>query len=142
MLFLGIAKENNPQISQIVRIKNMRDEQTQAIIGAAMKVHRELGCGFLEQVYQCAFAVELEKQGIPFEREAELPVHYSGVKLECYYRIDFICYEDVLVELKALNQLTGVEDSQVINYLKASSMKRALLINFGSKSLEFKRFVN
>jgi GxxExxY protein len=119
----------------------MKDEQTQVIIGAAMKVHRELGCGFLEQVYQCALAVELATQGVPFNKEVELPVHYSGVKLECFYRVDFICYDAVLVELKALAQLSGVEDSQVINYLKASFMKRALLINFGGKSLDFKRFV-
>ncbi|QBG46233.1 GxxExxY protein [Verrucomicrobia bacterium S94] len=120
----------------------MKDEQTQAIIGAAMKVHRELGCGFLEQVYQCALAVEFEKQGIPFQCEVQLPVHYSGIELDCSYRVDFICFNDVLVELKALSQLSGIEDGQVINYLKASSMKRALLINFGTKSLEFKRFVN
>ena len=107
-----------------------------------MKVHSERGCGFLEQVYQCALAVELEKQEIPFQREVELPVYYSDQKLDCYYRIDFICYDDVLVELKALKQLAGIEESQVINYLKASSMKRALLINFGGKSLDFKRFVN
>ena len=107
-----------------------------------MKVHRELGSGFLEHVYQCALAVELEKQGISFRREVELPVYYSGVKLDCYYRVDYICFEDVLVELKALKQLAGVEDSQVINYLKASSMRCALLINFGGKSVEFKRFVN
>ncbi len=107
-----------------------------------MKVHRELGCGFLEYVYQCALAVEFEKQGIPFRPEVELPVYYSGEKLDCSYRIDFICYEDVLVELKALKRLTGIEESQVINYLKVTSMRRALLINFGEKSLEVKRFVN
>ncbi len=120
----------------------MKDVQTQIIIGAAMKVHRELGCGFLEQVYQCALAVELEKQGIPFHREVEMPIYYSGQKLECAYRVDFICYENILVELKALKQLAGPEDSQVINYLKASAMKCALLINFGGTSLDFKRFVN
>lgn len=120
----------------------MKDDQTQAIIGVAMKVHRELGCGFLEYVYQCAMAVELEKQGIPFDREVNLPVYYSGAKLDCHYRVDFICYGDILIELKALKQVTGVEDSQVINYLKASSMGRALLINFGGRSLDFKRFVN
>jgi len=107
-----------------------------------MKVHRELGCGFLEHVYQCALAVELEKQDIPFKREVELPIYYSGEKLDCFYRVDIICYEDVLVELKAMKQLAGIEDSQVINYLKASSMHRALLLNFGGKSLEFKRFIN
>ena len=120
----------------------MRDEQTRVIIGAAMSVHRELGCGFLEQVYQCALGVELEKREIPFQREVELPVHYSGVKLDCYYRVDFICYDDILVELKALKELKGMEESQVINYLKASSLNRALLINFGGTSLEFKRFLN
>lgn len=118
------------------------DEQTKAIIGAAMKVHRELGCGFLEHVYQCALAVELDRQGIPFEREVEMPVHYMGEKLDCYYRADFICFGEIIVELKALAQLSGIEECQVINYLKASSLKRALLINFGGKSLEFKRFVN
>ena len=120
----------------------IKDEQTQQIIGAAMKVHRELGCGFLEHVYQCALAVELQKQGIPFQREVELPVYYDGEKLECYYRADFVCFGDIIVELKALAQLSGADDSQVINYLKASSMHRALLLNFGGRSLEFKRFVN
>ncbi len=120
----------------------MKDDQTQAIIGAAMKVHRELGCGFLENVYQYALAVELAKQDIPFQKEVELPVYYSEVKLGCTYRVDFICFDKVLVELKALSQLSGTEESQVINYLKASDLEKALLINFGTKSLEFKRFVN
>lgn len=120
----------------------IKDEQTQAIIGAARQVHRELGYGFLEHVYQCALAVEFEKQGIPFHREVELPVYNSGEKLDCGYRVDLICFNDIIVELKALVRLTGIEDSQVINYLKASSIQRALLINFGGKSLEFKRFVN
>jgi GxxExxY protein len=84
----------------------------------------------------------LEKQGIPFRREVELPVYYSGQKLDCFYRVDFVCFDDILVELKALTKLTGVEDSQVINYLTASSLSRALLINFGGRSLEFKRFIN
>jgi GxxExxY protein len=120
----------------------MKDDQTQAIIGAAMKVHRELGCGFLENVYQYALAVELEKQVIPFEKEMELPIYYSGVKLDCTYRADFVSFDNVLVELKALTKFSGTEESQVLNYLKASHLEKALLINFGTKSLEFKRFVN
>lgn len=133
--------QKDPQFARITRIR-MKDEETKAVIGAAMKVHRELGCGFLEQVYQCALAVELDKQGIPFKREVELPVHYTGVELECSYRLDFICFVDVLVELKALTNMSGIEDSQVINDLKASGLSRALLINFGGRSLEFKRFIN
>jgi hypothetical protein len=105
-----MEKENNPQIAPMNADKE--DENTFAIIGAAMAVHNELGCGFLEAVY-----------------------------LKANYRADFICYESVIVELKALNSLSGNEDSQVINYLKASGVQRALLINFGRPKHEYKRLV-
>ena len=120
---------------------NQRDPQTYAIIGAAMEVHRQLGCGFLEAVYQQALAKELTARGIPFEREVELIVYYKSEPLDCRYRADFICYQDVIVELKALSALTGLEESQVLNYLKATGIQRALLINFGAPSLEYKRLV-
>jgi len=120
---------------------NQRDPQTYAIIGAAMEVHRQLGCGFLEAVYQQALTKELSARGIPFEREVELIVYYKSEPLDCRYRADFICYQDVIVELKALSALTGVEESQVLNYLKATGIQRALLINFGAPSLEYKRLV-
>ena len=116
-----------------------RDEQTFAIIGAAMEVHRELGPGFLEAVYQDALAVELELRGVPFQREVSLPVYYKGRKLASFYRADFVCYGDVLVETKALNQLTGADDAQIINYLKITRFVRGLLLNFGAPSLEYKR---
>ena len=118
-----------------------QDPQTYAIIGAAMEVHRELGCGFLEAVYQEALAVEFSKREIPFLREHELPIFYKGTKLQTSYRADFICFDSIIVELKALSTLGGNEESQVINYLKASGLKRSLLINFGMPRLEYKRMV-
>jgi GxxExxY protein len=117
-----------------------RDEQTYTIIGAAMAVHRELGHGFLEAVYQAALERELMLQRIPFEREVRLPVSYRG---DCIaeYQADFICYGEVIVELKAMQKLTGVEEAQVINYLKATRYTRGLLINFGAPSLQHERLV-
>ncbi|MCK4374584.1 MAG: GxxExxY protein [Candidatus Brocadiae bacterium] len=118
-----------------------KDPQTYGIIGAAMEVHRRLGHGFLEAVYQEALALELRERSMPFEREAQLTVRYKGTALPCSYKADFICYGDVLVELKALGELTNSEYAQIINYLKASGLGRGLLINFGAPSLEYKRFV-
>ena len=85
-----------------------------------MEVHGQLGPGFLEAVYQEALAAELKARGIPFSREVELPVFYKGQRLACCYRADFVCYESVIVEVKALRELSGVEESQVLNYLKAT----------------------
>ena len=132
----------NPQISQMnADLKNQRDQQTHAIIGAAMEVHSQLGSGFLEAVYQEALAVEFSARGIPFVREIQLAIHYKGRPLLCTYKADFICFDSILVELKALAALGGIEQAQVINYLKATGLERGLLINFGRPSLEFKRLV-
>ena len=118
-----------------------KDPQTYAIIGAAMRVHQELGFGFLEAVYQEAFERELQIQNIPYQREVELPVFYRDIKLNTYYKADFICFDTVIVELKALSNISGTEESQVINYLKASGKSKALLINFGAKPLQYKGLV-
>lgn len=130
----------NPQMTQIAQ-KEKKDPRTYAIIGAAMEVHRQLGCGFLEAVYQEALALELEAQGVPFRREAELLVFYKGKRLNTHYRADFICYDSVIVEVKALDSLSGVEESQVINYLKATGKEIGLLVNFGAESLEYRRLI-
>jgi GxxExxY protein len=116
-----------------------RDPRTYAIIGAAIEVHRQLGYGFVEGVYQEALELELAARGIPFERQVPVPVHYKGQLLETIYRADLICYGSVLVELKALSRLSGVERAQVLNYLKATGLEVALLINFGAPSLEHER---
>jgi len=129
----------NPQITQMDTDK--RDPKTYAIIGAAIEVHNQLGCGFLEAVYQEALALEFTARGIPFEREVELPVIYKGKVLNTKYRADFICCNSIIVGLKALNKLTGVEEAQVINYIKTSSHEYGLLINFGNLRLEYKRFL-
>ncbi|MCU0858015.1 MAG: GxxExxY protein [Pontiellaceae bacterium] len=118
-----------------------RDEKTYAIIGAAMAVHNELGCGFLEAVYQDALEIEFKKQGIPYEREKRLDVFYCGEKLDSFYRVDFLCFNEVVVETKAVSKMAGTEESQVINQMKASRLHKALLINFGVPKLDYKRMV-
>ncbi len=129
----------NPQISQMNADK--RDPETYAIIGAAMAVHNELGHGFLEAVYQEALAIEFERLKIPFVKETKIEVNYRGKILSASYRTDFICFNTILVELKALQKLTGIEEAQVINYLKATGLSKALLINFGESQLKYKRLV-
>lgn len=118
-----------------------RDPQTHAIIGAAMEVHTEFGPGFLESVYQEAMACEFKERSIPFVQQLELPIHYKGERMSTYFRADFICFNDVVVELKAISTLTGVDEAQLLNYLKTTGIERGLLFNFGAPRLEYRRRV-
>ena len=110
------------------------------IIGAAMKVHELMGPGFTEKVYQEALALELRERAIPFQREVEMHAVYKGTSLEGTFIPDFICYDKIIVEIKATRELDNVHRSQAINYAKIAGFKLALLINFGEASLEFERF--
>lgn len=121
--------------------ESKNDPRTYAIIGAAMEVHKQLGCGFLEPVYQEALGIEFSKRDIPFRREVQLPIHYKGALLTTGYCVDFICFESVIVELKALAHMSGAEEAQVINCLKATGYELGLLIHFGARSLQQRRFV-
>jgi GxxExxY protein len=118
-----------------------RDAQTYAIIGAAMEVHRTLGSEFLEPAYQAALEVEFGLNGIPCVREVGIPIHYKGVSLGVNYRIDFLCFDSILVELKSLERLTKRETAQIVHYLAASSVPVGLLLNFGAPRLQYRRFV-
>ena len=119
----------------------MKDQRTYKIIGAALEVHKELGCGFLEAVYQEALKREFTAQEIPFKSQAIIGIEYKGKPLDKTYQPDFVCYGEIIVEIKAISSLSGIEEAQLINYLKATGLKLGLLINFGNKSLEHKRFI-
>lgn len=123
-------------------MKMEKDPRTHLIIGAAMEVHKELGSGFLEPVYQEALERELTNRGIPFKSQPVAQIKYKGTPLKKAYQPDLICFEDILVELKALSTLTGNDVAQVINYLKATELKTGLLINFGARTLQYKRLVH
>ncbi len=106
-----------------------------------MEVHRSLGCGFLEPVYQEALAIEFTNRDIPFIREVKLSLADKGQPLKAGYCADFICFNCVVVELKALARMSGTEEAQLINYLKATGHEIGLLVNFGARSLEHRRLV-
>lgn len=116
-------------------------ELTHKIIGAAMEVHRYLGNGFQEVVYQRALSIELNMRGIEHEREKEIPLQYKGFPIGTR-RVDFFVHEKIMVEIKALIQLEDVHLAQAMNYVEAYDMEIGLLINFGAKSLQFKRVHN
>jgi GxxExxY protein len=112
---------------------------TGSILGAALEVHKNLGHGFLENVYQGALALEMDLRKIPYQQQKTLPIFYKGKKIKEFV-CDFLVDQKVLLELKALKTISNTEEAQVLNYLKAANLQVGLLINFGEPSLKFKRF--
>jgi GxxExxY protein len=118
-----------------------QDPRTFAIIGAAYEVHRVLGTGFLELFYKDALAIELALRDIPFRRESPCSIEYKGYALRGEYHVDFVCYEQIVLEIKARSVTGPADHAQVINYLAATKLRCGLLLNFGSSKLEHKRFI-
>jgi GxxExxY protein len=116
-------------------------DEVYEIVGAAMEVHRELGSGFLEAVYQETLAIEFRLRKIPFIEQPQLRLEFKGQQLSCFYKPDFLCYEELIVEIKSMRKCGRNEEAQIINALKASKKKVGLLINFGEISLFWKRFI-
>ncbi|EID32348.1 GxxExxY protein [Prevotella sp. oral taxon 306 str. F0472] len=111
------------------------------IIGAAMAVHNELGSGMREIVYGDALEIELKLRGIPFQREQTFTIFYKGVELQHKFKCDFICFKNIIVEIKAEKGLTDIDRSQIINYLKITKCPLGILINFGESSLMYERYI-
>jgi GxxExxY protein len=117
-------------------------EEVYQIVGAAMDVYYQLGRGFLEPVYQEALEIELGRRGLPFEAQCRLTIHYKGQPLKKLYIADLICFDQIIAELKVCDRLTGIDEAQILNYLKATQKHVGLLFNFGSLGrLEWKRYV-
>ncbi|MBQ0062229.1 MAG: GxxExxY protein [Bacteroidales bacterium] len=116
--------------------------ESRELIRIAMQLHRELGCGFKEKVYQDAFEVLLKENNIPYEREKHLQIVFHGITLEHDYYYDFLCFGKIGVELKAMNEIVGEFESQIINYIHVGNHQLGILFNFGATSLEYKCFPN
>jgi GxxExxY protein len=117
-------------------------EESYNIIGACIDVHKKLGCGFLESVYAEALELEFIKRGIPHEREKKLPVFYDNQLLHKYFKADFVCYQAIILELKATKFLIDTDSRQTLNNIRVTKFKLGLLINFGAASLISKRILN
>jgi GxxExxY protein len=122
--------------------KILYKDESYAIVGACMKVHRTLGPGFLEAVYEEVLEKEFIIQNIPYKRQVQLDLYYEGVQLKKHYRADFVCYDRIVVELKAVAHMPSVLYAQLKNYLKCTNMELGMLINFGTPSLTYKRILN
>lgn len=122
--------------------KILYKEESFAIIGACMKVHRTLGAGFLEAVYEEALEREFQNLKIPFKRQVKLDLYYGNQKLTKQYRADFICYDEIIVEIKAVSLIPTAFYAQLQNYLKCTNIELGMLINFGTSSLTYKRMIN
>ena len=117
-------------------------DESYKIIGACMKVHAELGAGFLESVYQEALEKQFIKDGVPYQREKLLKIQFDGESLRKTFKADFVCYDEIIVELKAATSIHYDNILQIQNYLNATHFKLGLLVNFGESSLKYKRVIN
>lgn len=117
-------------------------EESKLLLGLAMQLHRELGCGFKEKVYQDAFEVLLKENDVPYEREKHIAMTYHGVVLDHDFFYDFLCYDKIGIEIKALSEITGEFESQIINYIHVGNHQLGMLLNFGAKSLQYKFYPN
>ncbi len=122
--------------------KLILEEETYKVIGACIKVHKKLGNGFTEGVYREAIIKELSKAEIPFEQEKKLPIFYEGSELDHYFIADLLCFDKIIVEIKAISFLNENVKHQALNYLKSTKLEVGLLINFGENILTWKRFIN
>ena len=137
-----MTQKSKAQITQMGNKKNFPlKEITYQIIGIAMKIHKQLGPGFLEAVYEEALIIEFRKNKIEFKNQVSLDIYYEGYKLKKKYRANFIINDKILVEVKKIGRLTKIDEMQMINYLKAANLKVGLLLNFGGTSLQWKRIV-
>ena len=116
-------------------------EESYAIIGAAMEVHNQLGCGFIEKVYQDALEIEFGLKGIPYNREKHLPILYKGQQIKHDYYADFICFDKIVIECKAVSEILDIHKAQTLNYMKINNLKLGIIINFSQQSLEYKRII-
>lgn len=117
-------------------------DEVYRIIGAAMNVSNTLGCGFLEPIYQECLEIEFSKCKVPFESQKRIQIFYKDKVLTKEYIADFLCYDGIIVEIKAIKKITDVEEAQLMNYLKATKLPLGLIINFGSKKMEWRRYAN
>ena len=117
-------------------------QQSYKIIGCCFEVYNELGHGYLEAIYQEALSLELTKQDLPFIQFAEMSVYYKGLKLKKKYYPDFLCYDDIILEIKAIEAFSSADEAQLLNYLKGTKRPLGLLVNFGAEKLQYKRFAN
>ncbi|NOT00574.1 MAG: GxxExxY protein [Phycisphaerales bacterium] len=117
-------------------------EEVYQIVGAAMEVCNQLGCGFLEAVYQEALEMELDERRIPHAPQKRIEISYKGRVLKKEYIADFLCYDRIVIEIKAIKTITGIEEAQILNYLKATNLPLELIVNFGAPQLEWKRYAN
>lgn len=135
------VKGKEPQMNANERELIFKEEVFR-IIGAALEVSNHLGCGFLEAVYQEALGIEFAERRIGHEPQKRITISYKDTVLRKEYVADFLCQDRIIVEIKAIKAITGVEEAQLLNYLKATGLPLGLIINFGSKKLEWKRYAN